>query len=645
MDISLTPQNAQEMGEAGYRVMVNSRIQGRLVKQFEAPRKLNDPLQSKSVALLLRCLPALLASALLLAVTTACDSIDEFVDERTSGPAPASPGSTATAVPVATVQASTIAPSAAGLVLPVTIADVPSDLPAYDRGTWRHWVDEDKDCQNARQEVLIAESKVAVTFESDEQCRVATGSWLGPYTGQTVDSPAELDIDHLVPLENAHRSGAWRWDSDRKREYANYLENEQHLIATTSSANRSKGSKGPEAWRPELESYWCEYATAWVMVKNQWGLTVTEDEYTALVEMLATCDKPVLLQPEIRTPPAPATAVPSARASPKDSNSATAVYATLPTAAPEASNDCAPASSSNSPDCPATPTPVPEPTPTATLVPTETPSPTPTPTPQPTPTPLPFEDRDCGDFDHWQEAQDFFLAEGGPDDDPHRLDRDGDGVACQSLPGAPGSRTESPTPSPSPTPTSPPEAQATEEAQSFVGLPYDPNGIDRDCGDFTSWWDAQNFFLAAGGLDEDPHGLDHNGDGIVCESLDGSPGDESPTVAGSAVGGTSSVANRNCSDFGTWRAAQDFFVAEGGPSEDPHHLDRDGDGIACESLDGAPSEDSGGGSGFVDRNCGDFDTWQEAQDFFLAEGGPAEDPHRLDRDGDGIVCESLPGAP
>jgi len=46
-----------------------------------------------------------------------------------------------------------------------------------------------------------------------------------------------------------------------------------------------------------------------------------------------------------------------------------------------------------------------------------------------------------------------------------------------------------------------------------------------------------------------------------------------------------------------------------------------------------------------DRNCGDFKTWAEAQDFFEAAGGPTNDPHRLDGDHDGIACESLPGAP
>jgi hypothetical protein len=48
---------------------------------------------------------------------------------------------------------------------------------------------------------------------------------------------------------------------------------------------------------------------------------------------------------------------------------------------------------------------------------------------------------------------------------------------------------------------------------------------------------------------------------------------------------------------------------------------------------------------FVDRDCGDFRTWREAQDFFLANGGPSSDPHRLDADNDGIACENLSGAP
>ena len=45
-----------------------------------------------------------------------------------------------------------------------------------------------------------------------------------------------------------------------------------------------------------------------------------------------------------------------------------------------------------------------------------------------------------------------------------------------------------------------------------------------------------------------------------------------------------------------------------------------------------------------DRNCSDFDTWALAQAFYEAAGGPETDRHRLDRDGNGVACETLPGA-
>jgi endonuclease YncB( thermonuclease family) len=45
----------------------------------------------------------------------------------------------------------------------------------------------------------------------------------------------------------------------------------------------------------------------------------------------------------------------------------------------------------------------------------------------------------------------------------------------------------------------------------------------------------------------------------------------------------SQAADRDCSDFSSQASAQEFFIAEGGPSSDPHRLDADGDGIACES--------------------------------------------------------------
>lgn len=44
----------------------------------------------------------------------------------------------------------------------------------------------------------------------------------------------------------------------------------------------------------------------------------------------------------------------------------------------------------------------------------------------------------------------------------------------------------------------------------------------------------------------------------------------------------------------------------------------------------------------ADRDCADFSTQAAAQDYFLALGGPGSDPDRLDGDGDGVACEDNP---
>jgi competence protein ComEC len=43
-----------------------------------------------------------------------------------------------------------------------------------------------------------------------------------------------------------------------------------------------------------------------------------------------------------------------------------------------------------------------------------------------------------------------------------------------------------------------------------------------------------------------------------------------------------------------------------------------------------------------DKDCSDFKSQKQAQKFFKKHGGPQRDPHNLDGDDDGIACEDLP---
>ena len=204
-------------------------------------------------------------------------------------PATPTPGVTVTTAPPSPPATST--PGLESVLSRLILAPVPAQLPDYTRSDWRHWVDANRDCQDARQEVLIAESTEPVVFKSEDQCRVESGLWIAPFTGAVETDPSKLDVDHLVPLANAHRSGGHAWQKEQKRDYANDLTNPAHLVAVTRSANRSKGSRGPEEWRPPDETYWCQYATDWASIKTEWGLTVTPVERDALAEMLSTCER------------------------------------------------------------------------------------------------------------------------------------------------------------------------------------------------------------------------------------------------------------------------------------------------------------------------------------------------------------------
>ena len=145
------------------------------------------------------------------------------------------------------------------------------------------WIDEDNDCQNTRHEVLQLESFVGVLFTSTSECYVQSGKWFDPYNGEYFYFASDLDIDHFIPLYNAHISGGWEWSEEKKTLFANNIEDPDMLIAVKNSTNRNKSASTPENWKPVNKSYWCEYALDWIRIKYEWGLTATQSEWNNLL--------------------------------------------------------------------------------------------------------------------------------------------------------------------------------------------------------------------------------------------------------------------------------------------------------------------------------------------------------------------------
>ena len=160
--------------------------------------------------------------------------------------------------------------------------EVEEPTTGYSRDKFPHWIEQGDGC-DTRQIVLMRDAD-----EYIGECPVTSGRWYSYYEGAIKESPSEIDIDHIVPLAEAWRSGASSWSTERREQFANDL-NGPALIAVSSSSNRSKGDKDPSMWRPARPDAYCAYAKWWIHTKSRWKLSLQESEKAALQSMLNTC--------------------------------------------------------------------------------------------------------------------------------------------------------------------------------------------------------------------------------------------------------------------------------------------------------------------------------------------------------------------
>ncbi|WP_248965767.1 HNH endonuclease family protein [Sphaerisporangium perillae] len=112
----------------------------------------------------------------------------------------------------------------------------PHAMTGYSRARFPHWSDQGDSC-STREVVLERDGEDVLR---DSQCRAVTGTWHSQYDGKKLTSASQVDIDHVVPLANAWRSGADAWSTAKRQQFANDLTNPQ-LIAVSATSNRAKG--------------------------------------------------------------------------------------------------------------------------------------------------------------------------------------------------------------------------------------------------------------------------------------------------------------------------------------------------------------------------------------------------------------------
>lgn len=127
----------------------------------------------------------------------------------------------------------------------------------------------------------------------EQRVIVAQGGMFSPYDLTCFRDQRESDVEHIVALAEAHRSGMCARSVEEKARFATDLLN---LTLATPELNRAqKIAKDASEWLPAENRCW--YAARIVAVKKKYRLTVDQAEKRALHKILRSCQSSELTRP------------------------------------------------------------------------------------------------------------------------------------------------------------------------------------------------------------------------------------------------------------------------------------------------------------------------------------------------------------
>lgn len=179
--------------------------------------------------------------------------------------------------------------TALGLLTTLKVAAWADDS-NYDRDRFGDaWVDVDDNGCDTRNDILRRDFE---TISAEDGCLVLRGVIDDPYTGTTINfvrgsgTSTKVQIDHMVALSNAWRTGAQKLSWQLRVAFAN---DPLNLMAVDGPTNSAKSDSDTSEWLPPQASYRCRYVARQVSVKAEYHLWVTPSEKAAMIDVLETC--------------------------------------------------------------------------------------------------------------------------------------------------------------------------------------------------------------------------------------------------------------------------------------------------------------------------------------------------------------------
>lgn len=149
------------------------------------------------------------------------------------------------------------------------------------------WSDADGDGCTTPSEILMEQSTAPTRRTAT--CRVISGRWESPYDGLVITEGRDIAVDHVIALEEAWQSGAWKWNDRERNAFLNDLDNAGALLAVSARVNDEKGHKDPGQWLPPVAAFRCAYLRIWVDLKATWELAVDPGERESIAASALSC--------------------------------------------------------------------------------------------------------------------------------------------------------------------------------------------------------------------------------------------------------------------------------------------------------------------------------------------------------------------
>jgi hypothetical protein len=153
------------------------------------------------------------------------------------------------------------------------------------------WFDVDLNSCSTRDDILARDLR-QVVYKAGDDCIVAKGTLHDRYTSKTIKfvrgptTSGSVQIDHVVALAAAWRTGAKQWTAGQRLFYAN---DDLVLLAVDGPANNDKSDKDAANWLPPNAAFRCRYVARQIAIKTKYGLWVTAPERTAMTTVLNDC--------------------------------------------------------------------------------------------------------------------------------------------------------------------------------------------------------------------------------------------------------------------------------------------------------------------------------------------------------------------